>query len=144
MEKLKDCSHTDSIWLFVCCQLRLLCLAVLQPVPMASPGPALPRSWSIRRGTRRLQACLCSFQLSFPPPESITILLGLAQGLLWEWTAGGGQVAYDDCFWQQLGSVLRQSGCITSPWFISALTSQLGCSVMVYVYFKAYSPCLPL
>lgn len=46
MEKLKDCSHTviPSDCLFVCCQLGLLCLTVLQPVPMASPGPALPRS----------------------------------------------------------------------------------------------------
>lgn len=95
MEKLKDCSHTviPSDCLFVCCQLGLLCLAVLQPVPMASPGPALPRSWSIRRGTRRLQACLYSFQLSFPPPESITHFIGagtrFAVGMnSWGWSSG--------------------------------------------------------
>lgn len=79
--------------MFVCCQLGLLCLAVLQPIPMASPGPALPRSWSIRQGTHRLQACLCSFQPAFPPPEFITHFIRagtrFAVGMnSWGWSSG--------------------------------------------------------
>lgn len=142
MEKLKDCSHTviPSDCLFMCCPLRLLCLAVLQPLPMASPGPALPRSWSIRWGTQRLQACLCSFQLSFPPPEFITHFIRAgtrsAVGMYsWGWPSGIWLL-----FLAAAWVCVHQSGCITSPWFISALTSHLGCLVMVYLHFKTYSP----
>lgn len=145
MEKLKDCSHTvipsdclcAASW--GCCVW--LCCSLFPWPPLGQHCQGADPSGG---GLEDSKLVCTVFSYLFLPQNPSPILSGLAQGLLWEWTAGGGQVAYDYCFWQQLGSVLRQSGCITSPWFISALTSHLGCSVVVYVYFKAYSPCLPL
>lgn len=71
MEKLKDCSHTviPSDCLFVCCQLGLLCLAVLQPVPMASPGPATAKELIHQAGDSKTPSLSVQFSAIFSSPR---------------------------------------------------------------------------
>lgn len=94
MENLKDCRHTviPSECLFMCCQLRLLCLAVLSLFPWPPLGQHCQGA-DPSGGRLRLQACLCSLQLSFPPPEFITSFIRagtrLAVGMnSWGWPSG--------------------------------------------------------
>lgn len=128
----------DSIWLSDCVLPAVFgCAAACSHGP---PWASTAKELIHQVGTQNPGL---SVQLSLPPPEFITHFIRagtrFAVGMnSWGWSSG---------IWllcQQLGSVLHQRGCITSPWSVSALTSHLGCLVMLCLYFKTYSPCLPL